>query len=379
MQNDNLKFKIPLIKPEIDAKKLKIAIDKIARNGILTKGKYLTTFEKKLSQFLGVKYAFAMSSCTTALHLSLIVLGVKAGDEVIVSDFSFPATGNVVVQIGAKPVFVDIEENSFNIDPEKIEEAITSKTKAIIVVHAFGLPAKMNKILKIAKKHKLFVIEDAACALDSAWQKKLCGTWGDVGCFSFHPRKTITTGEGGAVVTNNSKLAKHLEILRNHGGIKNVAGDLEFIENGFNYRLSELQAALGVEQMSKVRQITASRQRIAQMYFKKLSNIDGIRLTIPSKDYTTNFQSFVILLDKKIDREDLRKNLTKNKIESTLGTYAMHAQKAFQKFGYKPGDLPNSYFAYRHSLTLPLYGQMTEKDVDFVVENLKKCLSKYYV
>lgn len=379
MQNENLKFKIPLIKPEIDAEKLKIAINEIARNGILTKGKYLAAFEKKLSQFLGVKYAFAMSSCTTALHLSLIVLGVKAGDEVIVSDFSFPATGNVVAQIGAKPVFVDIGENSFNIDPENIKKAITQKTKAIIVVHAFGLPAKMDQILKIAKKHKIPIIEDAACAMGSKHKNKFCGAWGDVGCFSFHPRKTITTGEGGALVTNNVKLVSQIEILRNHGGIKNAAGDLEFIENGFNYRLSELQAALGADQMSKVGQITSSRQKLAKMYFKKLSGIEGIQLMLPSKDGVTNFQSFVVLLDEKIDREGLRKNLVKNKIETTIGTYAMHAQKSFSKFGYKPGDLPNSYFAYRHSLTLPLYGQMTTKDVDFVVENFKKYLSKHYV
>jgi dTDP-4-amino-4,6-dideoxygalactose transaminase len=365
---------IPLIKPEIDAKKLKIAIGKIAQSGVLTKGEYLASFEKKLANYLKVKYVFATSSCTTALHLSLAALGIEAGDEVIVSDFSFPATGNVVAQIGAKPVFIDIEEDSFNIDPAKIEKAITKKTKAIIVVHAFGIPANMTEILKISKKHKIPVIEDAACALGSIHKDKFCGAWADLGCFSFHPRKTITTGEGGAVVTNDSKLAKKIEVLRNHGGVIKADGDWEFIENGFNYRLSELQAALGVEQMTKIKSTTVDRQKIAKMYFQKLSGLEGIKFVTVLKDDITNFQSFVILLDKNIDREDLRKKLAKNKIETTIGTYAMHAQKSFARFGFKPGDLPNSYFAYKHSLTLPLYGQMTQKEIEYVVGKLKDCL-----
>lgn len=376
MQNNKSRLKIPLIKPEINYRRVEPIFRKIIQSGILTKGEYLATFEQKLSQLLKIKYVFATSSCTTALHLSLVASGVKAGDEVIVSDFSFPATGNVVVQLGAKPVFIDIEKDSFNLDPGKIEKAISSKTKAMIVVHAFGIPASMSQILKIARKHHLFLIEDAACAIGSKHRQRYCGTWGDVGCFSFHPRKTVTTGEGGAIVTNNLKLAKKIEILRNHGGIKNASGDMEFVENGFNYRLSELQAALGIEQVLKTRSVIALRQKIAQKYLRKLSGIAGIQFVSPIEDDVTNFQSFVILLDKKIDREGLRKYLSQNKIETTIGTYAMHAQKSFAKYGYKPDDLRYSYFAYKHALTLPLYGQMTEQEVDYIVKVIKNYVEK---
>lgn len=365
---------IPLIKPQIDARRLKSAVDKIAQTGILTKGPYLAVFEKKIANYLGVKYAFATSSCTTALHLGLVACGIKPGDEVLVSDFTFPATGNVVVQVGAMPVFVDIDIGTYCLSIDDLKSKITKKTRAIMVVHPFGYPANMSEITKIARANRLLVIEDAACALGSKHREKYLGVWGDVGCFSFHPRKNITTGEGGAIVTNNIKIAQKIEILRNHGGVKGKIG-WKFIENGFNYRLSELQAALGVIQLTKLEPIIRQRQKIAYKYIQRLQRISQIVPLHDPKDGVFNFQSFIIRLPQNIIRDNLIKYLASKGIETTLGTYALHAEKAFAKFGYKPGDLPNSYRAYQSALTLPLYGQMTEKEIAYVVENVAQALA----
>lgn len=362
---------IPLVKPEFDCQKLNHAFKEIAASGILTRGKFLAQFENDLKKYLKVKFAFAVSSCTAALHLALLTTGVRPGDEVLTSDFSFPATGNTIVQAGAKPVFVDIDIDNYCINIDDLKKKITKKSRAISVVHPFGYPANMSEIAKIARQYHLIVIEDAACALGSKHKNKFCGTWGDVGCFSFHPRKNITTGEGGALVTSNPKIAQKIEVLRNHGGQKNKDGAWDFIEIGFNYRLSELSAALGVEQLTKVEQIMAQRQKIALKYLSKLQGIEGVGLPTLPEDGLFNFQSFVILLPPNIKREAVIGHLKEKNIEAVLGTYAMHALKSFQKFGYKPGDLPNSYRAYRSALTLPLYSQMTQKEIDYVVREIK--------
>lgn len=368
--------KIPLIKPEFDAKKLSRDLHKIAESGILTKGPYLERFQQQLKKYLGIKYAYATTSATTALHLSLVAAGIGSDDEVLVSDFSFPASGNVVAQVGAKPIFVDINLKNFNMDVADLERKITKKSKAIIVVHAFGYPADMDKIIKIAKKYKLFVIEDAACAIGSKLKNKACGTWGDIGCFSFHPRKVITTGEGGAIVTNNSKIAKRIEILRNHGGVKRKNGQIEFIEAGFNYRLSELSAALGVQQMGEIKKIISARQKIARIYLKGLRGIKGIILPYLSDRVEFNFQSFVVMLPKNINRNKTIKELAAKNIEATLGTYSLHSQPAYRRYGYKIGQLKNSYFAYQQTLTLPLSGQMGQKEIKYIIDSLKEVIEK---
>lgn len=365
--------KIPLIKPEIDPSKLCLAVRKIAKTGILTKGEYIQTFQDSLARYLRVKYVFAVSSCTAALHLALLAADVKEGDEVLVSDFSFPASANVIVHTGAKPVFVDIDLETFCLNMEDLKSKITKKTKAAIIVHPFGYPANMGDIMKIAKKHHLVVIEDAACAIGSKHKDKFCGAWGDLGCFSFHPRKLLTTGEGGAVVTNNPKLAERIEVLRNHGGIYTKKG-WEFVEAGFNYRLSELAAALGVEQLKTLDQTIKNRQKLARKYIQKLKKIKGIVTPDDPKDGNFNFQSLVILLPENIDRDDLASYLKKQNIETTLGTYAIHNQKAYKDF--RPSICKNSLIAYKRSLTLPLYGQMTEQEMNFVVKNLKDYMEK---
>ena len=366
--------KIQLIKPEIDAQKLCQAVRKIAKTGMLTKGENIQTFQNDLARYLRVKYVFAVSSCTAALHLALLAADVKEGDEVLVSDFSFPASANVIVHTGAKPVFVDIDLETFCINIDDLKAKISKKTKAAIIVHPFGYPANMGNIIKIAKKHHFIVIEDAACAIGSKHKGKYCGTWGDLGCFSFHPRKLLTTGEGGAVVTNDPKLAERIEVLRNHGGIYTKKG-WEFVEAGFNYRLSELQAALGVEQLKTLDQTIKHRQKLAREYIQKLKEIKGIATPDEPRDGNFNFQSFVILLPAAADRDDLISFLKKQNIETTIGTYAMHREKAYRDF--QPDACKNSAFACKHSLTLPLYSQMTEAEMNYVVANIKNYLEKH--
>lgn len=365
--------KISLVKPEFDPKKLCKDLLKIAESGTLTKGPYLARFEEQLRKYLKIKYVFATSSCTAALHLALVVSKIGPSDEVLTSDFSFPATGNVVVQVGAKPVFVDIDLETLCINLEDLKRKITKKSKAILVVHAFGYPANMGEISKIAKKHNLIVIEDAACALGSKHQNKMLGTWGDIGCFSFHPRKNITTGEGGALVTNNKKIAEEIEVLKNHGG-KRTGTYFKFIRAGFNYRLSEFQAALGVEQMPKIDKITKARQNIARKYLRALKDVPGLLLPSEPKDGFFNFQSFVVILPKKINRDEIIKMLGKKNIESVLGTYAMHAEPSFGELGYRPGMVYNSLYAKEHSLALPLSAKLTDKEINYIVLNLKQLL-----
>lgn len=366
--------KIPLIKPKIDAQKLCQAVRKIAKTGMLTKGEYIQTFQHDLARHLKVKYVFAVSSCTAALHLALLAAEVKEGDEVLVSDFSFPASANVIVHTGAKPVFVDIDLHTFCMNIKDLQAKISKKTKAIMVVHAFGYPANMSEIMKTAKKHKFIVIEDAACAIGSKHQDRYCGAWGDLGCFSFHPRKLLTTGEGGAIVTNDPKLAERIEVLRNHGGIYTKKG-WEFVKAGFNYRLSELAAALGVEQLKVLDQTIKKRQKLAHKYLKLLKSLRGISLPDEPKDGDFNFQSLVILLPENIDQDEMIKFLKTKNIETTLGTYAMHREPAFRGFDYKAGDIKNSNYAYHHALTLPLYEEMTEEEIDYVVKNVVQALA----
>lgn len=372
-EEENMK-KIPIVKPQIDRVKLFSYLNEVLDSGILTKGKFVHQFEQLMAKFLGVKYCFAVTSATTALHLSLVANHIQAGDEVLVSDFTFPATANVVMQIDAIPVFVDIDLKTFCMDVVDLKKKITPKSKAIMVVHAFGYPANMTEIVKIAKENNLLLIEDAACALGSYHKDKPCGAWSDVSCFSFHPRKVITTGEGGIIATDSDEMAEEIEILRNHGSKKNDQGVLEFIEAGFNYRMCELQAALGVEQMENFQTIENKRRELAERYLKELANVPGLTLIQKPTDGTTNFQSFVVLLAQNIDRELVMKELLAKGIQTTIGTYALHSQKAYTHYGYKPGDLVNSYTAFNKSMSLPLFSSLTQVDQDYIIKSLKEIL-----
>ena len=219
-------------------------IKKVLSTGYLTQGPKTAEFEKKVADLIGCRHAFAMSSCTTALHLALVVLGIKEGDEVLVADFTFPATANVVVQQGATPILVDIDLNTFTMNVNDMKRKMTNKTKAIIPVHAFGCSADMDPIMKLANQYGIPVIEDAACAIGTTYYGRYCGNLGTIGCFSFHPRKVITTGEGGMITTNDDELAERIHLLRNHGGVRSGRW-YTYEAAGFNYRMSDIQGAVG--------------------------------------------------------------------------------------------------------------------------------------
>jgi len=293
-------------------------------------------------------------------------MGIGSGDEVLVSDFTFPASGNAIAQTGARPVLVDCLPGRFDMDPADLERRTTLRSRAIMVVHPFGQPANMQVINAIAAKHGLRVIEDAACGLGAYRSEGRCGALSDAGCFSFHPRKLLTTGEGGLITTNDDDLAEKIAILRNHGSIRAEVG-MEFIEHGFNYRMSEIQACLGLAQLDHFDEMIEERRALATFYIDKFSEVPGIHVPLAAPARACSFQSFVLLLDEGIDRNAVIRSLREDGIESTIGTYAMHSHKAFARYGYNPGELPHSFFAQQQSLTLPLYSRLETTDIDRIV------------
>jgi len=339
-------------------------------SGYLTQGPKVAEFERSVAGCVGTKYAFATTSATTALHLSLVTLDVGPGDEVLVPDFTFPATANVVIQQGAKPVLVDIDLETFTLDTDDLSEKITPRSKAIIPVHAFGLSANMGPILRLAEKHGLAVVEDAACAIGATYYSKPCGSLGTTGCFSFHPRKVITTGEGGMITTDDDLLAEKIKLMRNHGGVRRE-GRFTFRAAGYNYRMSDILAAVGVAQMRKLDALIRGKRELATQLTGKLEGIDGALLPREPEWGGCIYQAYVIRLDDGIDRDQVIGLMKERGIETTLGTYALHAQPFFiSQYNCRPGDLPSSYRAYRQSLALPLYLRMNEVDLERIAQTL---------
>ena len=367
---------IRLTIPDIGKEELK-EIKNVLESGFLVQGKKVEEFENIVAKYVGTKYAIAVTSGTTALHLSLVALGIKRGDEVIVPDFTFPATANVVEHVGAKPILTDINLETFNIDVNEIKNKITSKTKAIIPVHLFGQPADMDPIIEIAEENDLYVIEDAACALGAEYKGKKCGNIGDIGCFSFHPRKVITTGEGGMITTNDPDIAEKLRILRNHG-IKVINGKYDFVQPGFNYRMNEIQAAMGIVQMRKLDKVIKKRIELARVYDELLEDVSQICVPVVSNYAKHIYQSYVVLVDENISRDLLTSKLREEGIETSIGTYALHAQEFYRnKYQYTANDYPNSQKAYSSGLALPLYSWLSEKNLIIVTTSIRKRLSKW--
>lgn len=367
---------IPLIKPDISFDAVAEDLRAILESGQLTSGRYVAAFETAIRDYVGCATAVSTTSATTAMHMVLAAMDIGPGDEVLVSDFTFPATGNVVVQVGATPVLVDSRPGQFDMNPDDLAAKITAHSRAIIVVHPFGQPAAMAQINGIAAEHNLKVIEDAACALGThIADGTRCGAASDAGCFSFHPRKLLTTGEGGMIVTSDPALAERLAILRNHGGQRARVG-MTFAEHGFNYRMSEIQACLGLEQIGRFDAILDERRRVARLYLDRLTDLNAVVVPLSGTVEQCSFQSFVILLDDGIDRDAVSERMRALGVETTLGTYAMHRHKAFARFGHAPGDLPHADRAERQSLTLPLLLDMDDETVDLVVEMLRKALQQ---
>lgn len=351
----------------------------------VTQGPMTQRFEELFKEKHGGKYAIAVSNCTTGLHMAMVALGIGEGDEVLVPAYTWVTSANCIEYVGAKAVFVDVDFHNFNIDPNKIESAITERTKAIVVVHEFGCAAPMDKIMEIANRYSLYVVEDCACAIGTKYNGKPVGTFGDIGVFSFHPRKVITTGEGGMCITNNEKIFVMLDKLRNHGGFidkNNVNCGTpfymgEYDDLGYNYRLSDIQAAVGVAQMGKLAGLLAHRKECAVRYIDLLKKIEDIILPEQSKIYGHTYQSFVILLKKEIgdQRNRIMLELQKSGIQTKQGTHAVHRLGYYKKkYSLCGSDYPIATYCEDYSITIPIYPGMEEVEQKYIVKCLLKAI-----
>lgn len=359
--------------------------------GWLTQGPKVKEFEQGFAIRHNVTYAYATTSCTTALHLALRAIDIQPGDRVIVPSFTWIATANAVEYCGGIPIFCDSCLDSYNIDPEKLEEVVKKllvegiQPKAVIPVHLFGLAANMDEILAISKKYNMKVIEDAACASGAGYKGKPTGSLGDIGCFSFHPRKVLTTGEGGMCTTNDKELAEKMSCLRSHGASLSeeqrhhsnspyLMPDFDVL--GYNYRMSDLQGAVGVVQLSKLDSFIAERRNWAQYYHRELSNIEWLITPVEPEECFHSFQAYVCLIDnKKIkkSRNKIMQYLHENGIGTRAGTHAIHELGYYaKKYDLKPSDYPVAQELYAGTLALPLHNRMVEEDYNRVVTILKQ-------
>lgn len=353
------------------------AVLKVLRSGILSLGPYLRLFEEATAKFIGTKYAVGTSSGTAALHVSLLAAGVKSGDEVITSPFSFVASANSILYVGAKPVFVDIDPVTLNIDPDKIESAITKKTRAILPIHIFGFPIDYDNILKIAKKYKLKIIEDSCEGLGASYKNSKVGSFGNLAVFAYYPNKQITTGEGGMIVTNNKNEYQLLKSLVNQGR----SDDGQWLTHdklGFNYRMDEMSAAVGLMQMKKIKEILKARTETALIYNSFLKDVNGVRTLIDHNETSKrSWQAYVIILEKNIDRNKVMSILNSKKIQSKPYLPSIHLQPFYRKtYKYKSGSFPVSESVSKSSLALPLYVGLESKTISYICSELQSAIKK---
>lgn len=381
---------LPIGRPHLDQQDLARLAEPI-RSGWVMQGPLVEEFERGFSERLGTEHAVAFSSCTTALHTAVRTLGVRGGDEVIVPAFTWVSTANCVEYEGAHPVFVDIDLETFNIDAAAVEDVITERTVGMVPVHLFGLTANCDALRLIADRNSLWMVEDAACAFDATWNGKAAGTHGEIGCFSFHPRKVLTTGEGGMLVTNRAGLAQAARTLRSHGVAAETfasAGSLGHVQQlGYNYRMTDLQGALGCTQLAKADWIMAQRRMVAAWYDEALSGIDVLRPPPRHANEKHGWQAYVCLIQPETLninnitaawhlRNQLIAGLEEQGIGSRAGTHApAHLEYYSDKYGIAPEDFPNAWIAERCSIALPLSAGMTEQDVGRVRDAIVRVLS----
>jgi perosamine synthetase len=363
---------IPLARPDITDEDIAEAV-RVLKTGMLVQGKEVQKLESDVSLFIQTNYCSAVSNGTASLHLALIALGIGPGDEVIIPAFSYIATANVVELVGARCIFVDIHPRYFNIDENKIEQAITSKTKAIIPVHEFGLSSDMNSIMALAEKHNLYVIEDAACALGATYDNKFVGSFGHFGSFSLHPRKAITSGEGGLLATSDPALDKIIKTLRNHG-IEPGLFPLNFVLAGYNYRMTDFQAALVGSQFRRLDRIINYRNKLAEVYFSEITNKAILLPKIPPKAKHT-WQTFHLLAENSTQRNKLSAYLKENGVLSNYGAQCIPAMSYYhEKYQFDTKiTFPEAYRAYSCGLAIPLYERLNEiqiKKISYLINKL---------
>jgi perosamine synthetase len=371
---------IPVARPYLGIEEEQAVID-VLRSGWVTQGPRVAEFEEKFSEYIGCDHAVAISSCTTALHLALVACGIGPGDEVICPSLSFIATANSIAYTGATPIFGDIDLGTYNLDPTRLEEAISSRTKAILVVHQIGLPAEMNELLAVAAKHGLTVIEDAACAIGSEYDGKLVGKpLGMMACFSFHPRKILTTGEGGMITTSDAKLAERLRRLRQHAmsmsdvarhNAKQISSET-YDEVGFNFRMTDMQAAIGLTQLGRLDDFLKRRRLLAARYTEALQSVPWVQTPVVPANCRHNYQSYMVRLvdDFAAKREALMQELLEKKISTRRAIMAIHRELPYRSERWERA-LPNTNCATDTGLILPLFHQMTEPEQDYIIEALQ--------
>jgi dTDP-4-amino-4,6-dideoxygalactose transaminase len=371
-------IKVPLLRPYFDSEELK-EIQMVLESGWVSQGPEVKLFEKSARDYLGIKQAIAVTNCTCALHLSLLSLGVTKDDEVLVADYTFPATAHAVLYCGAKPVFVDVNPRTYNLDPEQIEEKINERTRAIIPVHTFGQPAEMDKITKLARDHGLKVIEDAACAMGAKYQDRYAGIIGDLGCFSFHARKGITTGEGGMIVTDDENYAEKTRYLSTFG--MTAAWDREksdkliipeFNDMGYNYKMSDITAAVGVAQLKKLDSIIERKRELAKYWNEKLDDIELLEPPHVARGAMHVYQSYVAIVNRRINRNRLIEIMMKKGIQTQIGTYSCHIQPVYRS----KDNCPCSREIFETALALPMYYALKESEIDLAAEALKQSVDE---
>ena len=371
-------MQVPLSSPDIIEKDIEAVVG-VLKTRFLSIGPKVVEFEKRMSEYAGVKYAVAVNSGTSALHLLIRGMGIEEGDVVITTPFSFIASSNCILFERARPLFVDIEEDTLNLDADKVEKKLESlsgeelaKVKALLVVDAFGQPADWNRFTEIARRYNLLLIEDSAEALGSEYKGRKCGSFGEAGLFAFYPNKQITTGEGGILVTDDAELARLARSMRSQG--RGESGEwLDHERLGYNYRMDELSAALGCSQMERIEEILEKRAKVAGMYGEKLVEVEEVQ--VPYIAPCVNKMSwfvYVIRLKRGIDRNKVIKYLNEEGVQCKPYFTPIHLQPFYRKmFGYKEGDFPVTEDVTGRTIALPFFNNLKEEQIDYVVEKLK--------
>jgi dTDP-4-amino-4,6-dideoxygalactose transaminase len=376
---------IPIAKPVLEEAEAE-ASRQVVLSGWVTQGPQVSAFEREFAAYVGAPYACAVSSCTTALHLALLAVGVGAADEVITASHSFVATANSIRYCGATPVFVDIDPRTYNLDPRHMAEAVTPRTRAILAIHQMGMPCDLPALLDVAKRHGIALIEDAACAAGSEiWVN---GAWepigrprGDIACFSFHPRKVITTGDGGMLTTSNPDFDHAFRLLRQHGmsvpdtvrhGSPQVVFE-DYLAIGYNYRMTDIQAAIGRKQLERLQELVLHRRVVAARYDELLGNIEGLLLPLEPEWARSNWQSYCVRLPDRTDQKGVMQELLDQGIATRRGIMCSHREPCYAD--EKPRhDLHQSELAQDRAILLPIYAQMTEADQLIVANALRSAL-----
>jgi perosamine synthetase len=369
--SDAARPKLRLAEPRFGSEAL-ASVGEVLASGHLTLGPRVAEFERRVASELGVSHAIAVSSGTTALHVALAGLGIGPGDEVIVPDFTHPATGHVVLHQGATPVLVDVDPFTYNVNPAAVEAALTSRTRLVIAVDLFGLPADYPSLELLLGPRSIPLLCDAACSLGAEIDGGPPARYGIAATFSFHPRKILTTGEGGMVTTDDDALARRLVRLRNHG-----FENSRFHEPGFNYRMSDILAAIGNVQMPYLAEIVRRRNELAGQLSSQLETVELIRTPVTPTGVRPTFQAYVAVLDEQVDRERFIAALAEQGVESTIGTYALHGQPSFQAAcGTEPGDIPVSWMLAQRTVALPLHPGLSDEDVTVIADAVREALGE---